>query len=150
MKNISTLYSTEPSVTLTLGSRKRLLRIWIYFLRGVLAIEKLPSLFSVSHTEESMIMLEHYEHFQKLSQNIRNTSKLTSRADKFIFSSKNGTRLWVILLKWYNANRKTASGSLGRGMAWKGVEILRGQFQRTRKLWILTLNFWVKDWWSAV
>jgi hypothetical protein len=145
MKNILTLYFTEPSVTLTLGSRKKLLRIWIYFLRGVLAIEKLPSLFSVLHTEESMIMLEHYEHFRKLSQNIRNTSKLTSHADKFIFSSKNGTRLWVILLKWYNANRKTALGSLGRVMAWKGVEILRGQFQRTHKLWILIQNFWVKD-----
>lgn len=145
MKNISTLYFTEPSVTLTLGSRKKLLKIWIYFLRGVLAIEKLPLLFSVSHTEESMIMLEHYEHSRKLSQNIRNTSKLTSRADKFIFSSKNGTRLWVILHKWYNANRKTASGSLGRVTAWKGVEIWRGQFQRTRKLWILTLNFLVKD-----
>jgi hypothetical protein len=60
---------------------------------AILAIEKLPSLFSVLLTEESMIMLEHYEHFRKLSQNIRNTSKLTSRGDKFIFSSKNGTRL---------------------------------------------------------
>lgn len=95
-------------------------------------------------------MLEHWEHFRKLSQNIQNTSKLTSHAAKFIFSSKNGTRLWAISLKLYNANPKTASGSLGRVMAWKGVEILRGQFQRTLKLWILIQNFWVKDWWSEV
>ena len=135
--------------TLTVANLRRLSLTWVTSLKSALTTERQCLLFFLSPTVVSTITKEPCALFPKHWCAILATSKLILHAVKFIFSKRNGRKLWVISDQSFSYSSTMDWDTLAKAIVWKELEISTKPWclSARQSKWIPKL--WVRASWNA-